>query len=112
MLCVATCWPLLPGKKKKKEKISKLEVQHKSSLARKVAAELADARTLLREELYKRARKRQMLSQYLFYEQGNKPGKLLAKFTQSLCSTVHHVVDKHGVIYSKNEDIARQFCVF
>lgn len=45
-------------------KIAVLEAQHKRSLAVKVAKELADTRATLLEELYKRARKRQVLSNY------------------------------------------------
>lgn len=102
----------LAAKKKKHQnlireltaKISKLEAVHKFSLVVRVATELADTRALLLEELFKRARKRLLLSQKLFYENRNKPGRLLARFTQNV-----HIVDNSGVSYSKNEEIALQF---
>lgn len=110
------------GKKKKHQatisslshKIAALEAQHKCSLASRVAKDLADTRALLLEELFKRAWKQQVLSQKLFYEQGNKPGRLLARLTQkcTLASTVHCIVDRAGVAHSKNKEIARQFQSF
>lgn len=48
-------------------KISRLEAQHKCSLAIGVVTELVDTRALLSEALYKRAWKRFMLSQKLFF---------------------------------------------
>lgn len=76
-------------------KIHDLEAQHKHSHAIHLAQELAGARALLVEELFKRAHKRHMLTQRLFYEQGNKPGRRLARATQNqtLITTVHHVTD-------------------
>lgn len=75
------------------KKISQLEAQHKYSQAIQLA---------------RRARRGHILSHKVFYEQGNKPGKLLARFTQKsiLAHTVHHVTDSAGTIYSKNKDIA------
>lgn len=96
------------------DKITKLEAQHKGSLAVEIAEELADAQTLLLEELFVRIRRHQVLSQKLFYEQGNKLSRLLTRFTQqhTLTSTVHHVTDASSVIHSKNENIAQQFQCF
>lgn len=95
-------------------KIALLEAQYKCSLTVRVAKELANTWATLLEELFKRARKRQVLSQKLFYKQGNKPRRLLARFTQrcTLTSTVYHVVDTGGVTHSRNEDIASQFHSF
>lgn len=95
-------------------KICKLKAQHKRTLAINISQELVETRLLLLGELLKRVRRRNTLSQKLFYEQGNKPGRLLARATQQckVASTIHHIVDTAGKIHSKNEDIARQFHLF
>lgn len=95
-------------------KIRTLEAQHKRALALNTSQELAERRTLSLEKLFKRARRRNVLSQKLFFEQGNKPGRLLARATQQrkLASTVHRIVDSMGRIHTKNEDIAQQFHCF
>lgn len=70
--------------------------------------------SLLLEELFKQENRWNTLSQKLFYEQRNKPGRLLARSTQqrTLASRVHHIVDTAGVTDSKKWDIAYQFQCF
>lgn len=92
-------------------KICTLEAQHKRSRAIGVSQDLRELRAQLSEELFKRALRRKILSQRLFYEQGNKPGRLLARATQqrTLNSTIHHITSSAGQTYSK---IAHQFQMF
>ena len=72
------------------DKIARLEAQHKGSRAVEVAVELAETRSRLQEELYKKARKRMMLSQKLFYEHGNKPGRLISEVHAETCTCLHY----------------------
>lgn len=114
----------LPQHKKKKEtqalvvalsaKILTLEAQHKHMLALKTLQELVETCSLLLEELFKRARRLNVLYQRLFYEQRNKPGRLLARATQQrkLASMIHYIVDTSGKTHAKNGDIAQQFHCF
>lgn len=92
-------------------KIRKLEAQHKRTLAIKTSQELVETRSFLLDELFKRVRRCNILSQKLFYEQGNTPGRLSARATQQrkIASTIHHIVVASGRIHSKNEDIPRHF---
>lgn len=49
-----------------------------------------------------------------FYKHGNKSGRLLARTIQvaKVSSMIHYIRDKHGILHSKNEDIAKQFKTF
>lgn len=50
----------------------------------------------------------------MLYEHGNKCGRLLARTIQAAktLSTIHHIRDKQGKLFSRNEDIAKQFETF
>lgn len=63
-------------------RIHALERAHKASLATKSLAELLQAREEFREELSKTLKRKYILTQKLFYEFGNKSGKMLARAIQ------------------------------
>lgn len=72
--------------------------------------ELVQTRLLL-EELNMRTKRQYILRHKIYYEQGIKSRKLLAKAVQNKKSsaTVHHIKDKQGISHHFNEDIANQF---
>ncbi|XP_040210578.1 CUB and sushi domain-containing protein 3-like [Rana temporaria] len=91
--------------------IKSLEASHKKSHAQATLKDLTQARTSLMEELGKRAKRRYILGQRIFYEQGNKSGRLLARSVQNSkpTSTIHHIQGRGGTRLVKNGDIAKEF---
>lgn len=91
--------------------IGSLETSHKLTHARATLQELTHTRALLLEELGKRSRRRYILGQRIFYEQGNKCGRLLARTVQNskLSSTIHHLRNPRGELLNMNADIAKEF---
>lgn len=59
--------------------VKALETTHKLTQAQSTLQDLIQARFLLLEELDKRAKRRYVLGQRIFYEHGNKCGRLLAR---------------------------------
>lgn len=92
-------------------KIHTLERAHKSSLATKSLEELLQAREALREEIHKSLRRKYILNQKLYYEFGNKSGKLLAKALQhkKATHTIHEIKDSSWKSFVSPDDIATQF---
>lgn len=92
-------------------KIHALKWAHKLSLATKSLADLLKAREELLEELGKTLNHKYILTQKLFYEFGNKSGKLLARALQhkKAATTIHTIKDPGGNIFVSSEDIANQF---
>lgn len=93
------------------EKIHTLERAYKLSLATKSLVELIKAREELLEALGKSLKHKYVLTQKLFYEFGNKSGKLLARALQSrkASNTIHTIRDPSGTSLVSSEDIATQF---
>lgn len=60
-------------------RIYTLERKHKSSLAAKALTELTQTREELLEELHKTLKRKYALTHKMFYEFGNKSGRLLAR---------------------------------
>lgn len=58
--------------------IRNLETTHKLTKEQETFQKLLNARTQLLEEMGRKHKRRAALSQKLFYDQGNKPGRLLA----------------------------------
>lgn len=93
------------------ETINRLEKTHKQSTSQSTLQDLLYARTNLLEELGKRTRRQYVLRQKVFYEHGNKSGRLLARTIQAAktSSIIHHLRTDGGAVISKNEDIAAHF---
>lgn len=77
-------------KKEKQAKISSLfnqihslEASHKINIASSTHQELTQMRKLLLEELNMRTKRQYILRHKIYYEQGNKSGRLLAKAVQN-----------------------------
>lgn len=88
-----------------------LEKKHKQSLAEQTFQELLKAREDLLEELGKSTRCKYALSQHIFYEFGNKYGKLLARALQNKKAnlTIHSISDPSGNKVETLTGIAHQF---
>ena len=93
------------------DQIHKLEMSHKRDIAISTLDELTKMRAILAEELNLKTKRQYVLRHRIYYEQGNKSGKLLAKAVQSkkISSTIHQIRDNQGKSYSTNEEIANQF---
>lgn len=93
------------------EKIHSLERKHKQSLADQTLQELLKAREDLLEELRKSTGLKFVLSQQIFYEFGNKSGKMLARALQNKKenSTIHSISDPLGNKIETSNGIANQF---
>lgn len=80
-------------------------------MATSTLTELNQDRDQLAEELNMKTKRQYILRDKIYYEQGNKSGKLLAKVVQNKKSatTVHHIRDKHDKFHSSNDEIAKQF---
>ena len=64
------------------DQIHKLEISHKRNIAVSSLEELTKTRALLTEELNLKIKRQYVLRHKIYYEQGNKSGKLLAKAVQ------------------------------
>lgn len=91
--------------------IKSLETSHKRTHAQATLQDLMRTRANLLEELGKCSKRRYILGQMIFYEQGNKCGHLLACTVQNSkpTSTIHHIRSSEGDLVVKNEDIAKEF---
>lgn len=91
--------------------INKVEAAHEQSTSQNTLQDLLYARSSLVDESGKCTRRRYILGQKVFYEHGNKSGRLLARTIQAAktTSTIHQIRDKHGTLLSKNEDITKYF---
>lgn len=71
--------------------------------------ELTNARAALSEELSMKTKRLYILRHKIYYEQGNKSGKMLAKAVQNkkVASTIHQIRDNQGTLHSSNEEIAK-----
>lgn len=85
-----------------------LETLHKRSLAESTLQELHTIRLQLSEELNVRTRIFLVLNQRIYYEHGNKVGRLLARTLKSkkTLASVDHIQDSQGNIFKSNQDIA------
>ncbi|XP_077341175.1 uncharacterized protein LOC143986639 [Lithobates pipiens] len=92
-------------------KIQQLERAHKHSLAQATLQDLTETRKLLQEALNRKTHRKFILTQKLFYEQGNKNGRLLAQAirTKRISTTVHTIKDPGGTAHTSSADIASQF---
>lgn len=73
--------------------------------------DLVRVRSLLVAELGKQTRRRLLLNQRLFYEQGNKSGHFLAHAvkTARAPNQIHQLRDRDDKILLRNDDIAHHF---
>lgn len=92
-------------------RIRALEATHKQKLASSTSQELTQTRLLLLEELNMKTKRQYIPRHKIYYKQGNKSGRLLARAVKKKKSsaTVHHIRDKQGTSHSSNEAIAHQF---
>lgn len=74
-----------------------LEASHKLTKERESLQKLMDARARLLEEMGRKQRRQAAMSQKLFYDQSNKPGRLLARTlrAQQAASRVHSIHDSN-----------------
>lgn len=88
--------------------IRRLEATHKQSHSQQTLQELMHSHSTLLEELGERTRRQYVLHQRVFYEQGNKCGRLLTRAVRASrpFNTIHHIQTQQGTLLSKNEDIA------
>lgn len=91
--------------------IRRLEATHKQSHSQQTLQELMHSRSVLLEELGKCTRRQYVLHQRIFYEQGNKCGRLLARAvrTSRPSNTIYHIQTQQDTSLFKNEDIAHEF---
>lgn len=89
-------------------KIHALEQAHKLSLAAIFLKDLIKTREELLEALGKSLKRKYILTQKLFYELGNKSGKLLARALRSKKAS-HTIRDSSGASFASSRDIATQF---
>lgn len=91
-------------------KLKKLEALHKHTLAQQTHSELTETRTLIKE-LHHNLKKKFILSQKLFYEFGNKSGRLLAQVLhkKKANNTIHQLHSTNGKTLTHNDDIAKEF---
>lgn len=94
--------------------IRALERTHKLRGERDALQKLMDARTLLLEEMGRKHKRRVAFSQKLFYDQSNKPGRLLARTLRAkqAASRIHTIRDSGGVAHVTTRSIAGQFRQF
>ncbi|XP_077340933.1 uncharacterized protein LOC143986462 [Lithobates pipiens] len=92
-------------------KLRNLEASHKQTLAQHTLEELTDTRALINETLNLNVKKKFILSQKLFYEQGNKCGRFLAQALrkQRNNNVIHHLRSSSGELITHNRDIAKEF---
>lgn len=92
-------------------RIQALEAAHKSSMAATSLPELLQARSELLEALNKQTKRNYILSQKIFYEYGNKSGKILARalHAKKAKTTIHSITDPTGNRLVSNDQIAGQF---
>lgn len=69
------------------KEIPEIEAQHKQSLTREILIELTDMKTELQTLLNEHTLRISNNNRSLYYQQGNKPGKLLARALQNRCKT-------------------------
>lgn len=88
-----------------------LEQTHKASLGNSSLAELSQAREDLLEALTTTLKRKFALTQKLYYEFGNKAGKLLARAlqTKKALHTIHKIINSRGEAVVTNEGISSQF---
>lgn len=75
-----------------------LEASHKLNIASTTLQELVQTRLLLLEELNMKTKRQYILRHRIYYEQGNKSGRLLTRAIQNIKSnaTIHHIKDNQG----------------
>lgn len=93
------------------KRIQNLEKIHKKTRALSTLEELTQVRTELKEVLHKQIKRNYILSQKIFYEHGNKSGKILARALRAKKSstTIHSINDSSGSKVTSNKQIADQF---
>lgn len=92
-------------------KIHRLETFHKHSQSQKSLQDLLHTWSLLLEELGKPKKCWYVLRQKIFYEHGNKSGRLLARAVQTSRTslTIHHIHDQHGTLHKNLRDTIQSF---
>lgn len=88
-----------------------MELKHKQSHEQKTYQELLQAWMAPSEFLGRKTERKFTLTQKLFYEQGNKSSKLLARAWQALkaATTVHIICTPQNCILDASTDITTQF---
>lgn len=92
-------------------RITTLERAHKRSLAADILESLLTARKDLLSELQTKLKRKFALAHRLYYEFGNKSGKLLATALQKNKSahTIHTIKSPTGVAVTRTDHVATQF---
>lgn len=93
------------------DRILTLEQAHKASLAASTLTELTQTREELLEELNHTLKRNYAMTQKLFYEFGNKSGKLLARALQvkKAAHTIHKITTPTGDTLVTTDDISDHF---
>lgn len=88
-----------------------MSLEDKCTLTQQVYAELLQARVRLAEELNGRTKRKFVLFQKLFYKQGSKSGKILARALQArkAVSTIHRIHTTQDQPVVTSTEIATQF---
>lgn len=91
--------------------IHELEKAHKRTQSISTLQELSQVRAELVDELNKRTKRNFILSQKMFYEYGNKAGRLLVRVlcVKRATTTIHCIHDLTGKKLTNNDHIADQF---
>ena len=92
-------------------KILELESQHKQSLSEKHAGDLLEARKALQQLMTVTAKRFLFFKKKIYYEAGDKSGKLLTRALRDPHSSTHisGIRNDSGILDVKTEDIAAHF---